>query len=54
MGFWMGVKALGMALSRVLPLALRERAGAAPRGRGPRRSILLDFAKLFQIGRSAL
>jgi len=37
-----------------LPIALRERAGAEPQGRRPRRSNLLDFAKIFQIGRSAL
>ena len=49
-----GVEALGMALARVLPNALRERAGAAPRGSRPRRSNLLDFAKFFQIGRSAI
>ena len=48
-----GVKALGRALSRILPIALRERAGAEPRGFRPRRSNLLDFAKIFQIGRSA-
>ena len=48
-----GYKRWVLALARILPIALRVRAGAAPRGSRPRCSNLLDFAKFFQIGRSA-